>query len=145
MEFTSCLLLATSLCAFVYTIQLTYFDSIRSHTGTTARGNIIKRAKLLQIGPWVCLALSIVAVVIVPIRVNSSVQTCSEENSEVNPDIGGIGVLIGLFLPCVILLLVLLSGHFTAETSGAKELCMAQCASMFKGQIVHTYADTPQT
>jgi hypothetical protein len=44
--------------------------------------------------------------------------------------VGGIGVLLGLFLPCGLLFFVLLSGHFRAETSGAKELYMAQLASM---------------
>jgi hypothetical protein len=62
------------------------------------------------------------------------VETCSDDKKDINPDVGGIGILLGLFLPCLVLLGVLISGHYKAETSGVKELCMAQCASALLGQ-----------
>ena len=42
---------------------------------------------------------------------------------------------LGLVLPCLVLLIVLFLGHFTAHTSGAKELCMAQFASKSRRKL----------
>jgi hypothetical protein len=47
----------------------------------------------------------------------------------VNPDIGGIGVVFGLFTNCFAIAVVLIFGHIKSETSGVKELCIAQLYS----------------
>jgi hypothetical protein len=124
-------LLAVSSCAFVYTLQLVRFNSNRLRRGTSSDQTSRKRAKILCTGPAVCAIVSLIATVVVSIRAESS-DTCFEEDNIINPDVGGIGVLLSLFAPCLVLVAVLVLGHFTAENSGTKELCMAQCASKSK-------------
>jgi hypothetical protein len=128
MDLINFCLLAVSCCAFVYTLQLIYFNNNRLRGGTTADQTSKSKARLLRIGPAVCMIIAVVATVVVSIRAGSS-ETCLEDDNTVNPDVGGIGVLLSLFLPCLVLVIVLLLGHFTAENTGPKELCMAQCAS----------------
>jgi len=48
-----------------------------------------------------------------------------------NPDIGGIGVRLGLYVPLFVSCVSLFAGHWHAEPSGVKELCLAQLASMY--------------
>lgn len=79
--------------------------------------------------PIMSVCLSIAVVIASALTKPSGSPQCSED-SEINADIGGIGVLLGLFLPSALLVVVLLSGHWKAEPSGAKELCMAHMASM---------------
>lgn len=52
------------------------------------------------------------------------------KDQEINPDIGGIGVLLGLFWPSVALAITLALGHKKTEASGAKELCLAHVANL---------------
>jgi len=129
MDPLSIFLLATGFCAFAYAIHLTILNNKRLRGGTVAKSTSKQRARFLRIGPAICLILAVVATVLAPLHSKTSIETCPEDEKTINPDVGGIGVLLGLFLPCLVLLLVLLSGHFTSGTSGAKELCMAQCAS----------------
>ena len=135
MDLLSIFLIATSVCAFVYTIQLVYLDRIRLRSGIIAEITSRKRARLLRAGPVVCSILATIALVCVPLLGKSRSEGCLQENNEINPDVGGIGVLLGLFLPCLVLLVVLILGHFTVHTSGAKELCMAQCASKLRREL----------
>lgn len=129
MDLLNFFLIITSVCAFIYTIQLVYLDRIRLRSGIIAETTSKRRAQLLRAGPVVCSLLATIALVLVPLIGSSRFKACLQENSEINPDVGGIGVLLGLFLPCLVILVVLFLGHFTVHTSGAKELCMAQCAS----------------
>ena len=132
MDLLNIFLIVTSVCAFIYTIQLVYLDKIRLQGGTVAEATSRKRARLLRAGPVVCSTLATIAFTLVPIFGNHEFEACLQKKPEINPDVGGIGVLLGLFLPCLVLLVVLILGHFTAHTSGAKELCMAQCASKLR-------------
>jgi len=132
MDLLNIFLVTTSIVAFVYTVHLVYLDKVRLQSGIVAEATSRKRARLLQAGPIVCSILAAIALVLVPLLGNSRSEACLHENNEINPDVGGIGVLLGLFLPCLVLLLVLFLGHFTVHTSGAKELCMAQCASKLR-------------
>ncbi|KAH6616348.1 hypothetical protein C7974DRAFT_43360 [Boeremia exigua] len=75
----------------------------------------------------ICLS---VAVVVASALTKPNTTTQCLQDVEVNADIGGIGVLLGLFLPTVVIGMVLLSGHWKAEPSGAKELCMAHMANL---------------
>jgi hypothetical protein len=122
-----CLLVVCS-CALVYTLQLLYLNYHRLRQGDIADGRTKRRARNLCLLPTVCVGISLVATAVILARANSS-DACFEDDNTVNPDVGGIGALLSLFSPCLILLFVLVLGHFTAENTGAKELCMAQCAS----------------
>lgn len=80
--------------------------------------------------PVASFILSLVVSIIQAWRKPLYTGTCSNEYN-INPDIGGIGVLLGLFLPSLVLWMVLISGHWKAEPLGAKELCNAQMANEF--------------
>jgi hypothetical protein len=58
-------------------------------------------------------------------------------DGDINPDIGGVGVLLGLCLPSMVLLVVLIGGHKRTTSTGAKELCLAHVASMFSFLLYH--------
>jgi hypothetical protein len=131
MDLINICLLVVSSCALVYTLQLLYLNYYRLRQGDIADETTERRARNLCIIPFVCVVISLVATVVVSACANSS-DACFEDDNTVNPDVGGIGVLLSLFSPCLILLFVLVLGHFTAENTGAKELCMAQCASRLK-------------
>jgi len=135
MDLLNTFLVTTSVVAFAYTVHLVYLNRIRLQNRIVAEDTSRKRARLLQAGPVICSILAAIALVVVPLLGNSRSEACLQENHEINPDVGGIGVLLGLFLPCLVLLLVLILGHFTAHTSGAKELCMAQCASKLRRNL----------
>jgi len=135
MDLLNIFLVTTSVVAFAYTVQLVYLDRMRLWSGNVAEATSKKRARLLRAGPIACSALAIIALVLVLLPSNSRSEACSPENHEINPDVGGIGVLLGLFLPCLVLLVVLFLGHFTAHSSGAKELCMGQCASKLRRNL----------
>jgi len=135
MDLLNIFLVTTSVCAFAYTVHLVYLDRIRLRSGIIAETTSRKRARLLRAGPVVCSTLATIALILVPILGNHGFEACSQEGHDVNPDVGGIGVLLGLFLPCLALLVVLCLGHFTAHTSGAKELCMAQFASKSRRKL----------
>lgn len=77
----------------------------------------------------ICLSAIMVAV---HSRINqlSGVADCTIAPT-VNTDIGGIGVLLGLTVPCGFLFVMLSLGHFKSETSGPKEICIGQIASMY--------------
>lgn len=74
--------------------------------------------------PIMSVCLSIAVVIASALTKPSESPQCSED-FKINADIGGTGVLLGLFLPSALLVVVLLSGHWKAEPSGAEELCMA--------------------
>jgi len=135
MDLLNTFLVTTSVCAFAYTVHLVYLDKIRLRSGTVAEATSRKRARLLRAGPVVYSILATIVFVIALSLRNSKSEACSQEDNEINPDIGGIGVLLGLFLPCFVLLVVLFFGHFTAHTSGAKEICMAQFASKLRRKL----------
>ncbi|KAH7117597.1 hypothetical protein B0J11DRAFT_570843 [Dendryphion nanum] len=80
--------------------------------------------------PAACLVISIIGTIIISRSPWNQTKECKEHDATINQDIGGVGVLIGLFLPCLVLLFVLGMGHFKSETSGPKELCMAQLANL---------------
>ena len=132
MDFLNIFLVTTSVVAFAYTVHFVYLDSARLRGEIVEEAKSRKRAWHLRVGPVVCSILAIIAFVLILLPRNSRSEACLPENNEINPDVGGIGVLLGLFLPCLVLLLVLILGHFTAHTSGAKELCIAQFASKLR-------------
>jgi hypothetical protein len=68
---------------------------------------------MLWVLPATSLYLSIVVVGISTLQEVEIAHACSE-NFAINPDIGGIGVLLGLFVPSVALAIVLLLGHKTS-------------------------------
>lgn len=131
------LLITQIVCAVFYCLYLLYlYYSKRTAIENSREAKAVdaKSARVaasLRICPITCVILSLIAVIFKVKDAERRIDECPEDDFEINPDIGGIGVLLGLFLPCLVLLLVLVSGHFKAETSGAKELCMAQCASMY--------------
>jgi amino acid transporter len=131
MDLINLCLLAVSSCALVYTLQLIHFNNIRLRRRTTEDQTSKRRAQILRIIPAVCVVISVVATVVASTRADSS-DACFGDDTTINPDIAGIGVLLSLFAPCLVLVVVLVLGHFTAEHSGAKEFCMAQCASKSK-------------
>lgn len=91
---------------------------------------IFKRAHNLSILPLTSLVLSIVVTALAAVKsATASSRECSQDG-DINPDIGGVGVLFGLFLPTTTLAMTLFIGNFTAEAFGTKELCLAQIASM---------------
>jgi hypothetical protein len=117
------------LCIAAYSIQLLLLEYWRNTLPECLR--VAKRLRVLPIAS-LCLSVAIVTVLVVSSATDTSKSSneCADD-SEINADIGGIGVLLGLFVPSGTLMLVLFSGHWKAETSGAKELCVAQMASMF--------------
>jgi hypothetical protein len=87
------------------------------------------KVKNLRVLPIASLSLSVIVIATSAYTSKTSSQKCSQDG-KINPDIGGIGVLLGLFLPSIILAILLLLGHTTTEAYGTKELCVAQIASM---------------
>lgn len=88
----------------------------------------LTKAKSLRILPIASLCLSIIVVATSANKSRTDLKC--EQDGEINPDIGGIGVLLGLFLPSLALAILLLLGHKKSEPCGTKELCVAQIASM---------------
>ena len=84
---------------------------------------------MLWVLPVSAVCLSLVIIGISTLRDEDNPQACPQEFA-INPDIGGIGVLLGLFVPSVALAIALLLGHKTSEPFGAKELCLAHMASI---------------
>ncbi|KAF2490848.1 hypothetical protein BU16DRAFT_595446 [Lophium mytilinum] len=130
---SNCVLLVALIVAVLYAALLVVLEYRARQTAqdrqriAPARRYFRRSLKWL---PAISVVLSIALVVVVAIQRRTSTIECSENELQINPDIGGIGVLLGLFLSCLCLLLVLLSGHFEAKTSGAKELCIAQLANL---------------
>ncbi|KAH7086016.1 hypothetical protein BKA63DRAFT_575416 [Paraphoma chrysanthemicola] len=122
-------LLAIGLCASAYGTQLAYIDINSLPLGAVAK-TTNRRVRHLRIGPVVCLILAVLGTIVVPITARADGQPCTNESEDINPDVGGLGVLIGLFSPCFVLLLVMFFGHFSNGNTGAKELCIAQCANL---------------
>lgn len=112
-------------CTVFYTLHFVLFKLSRTVLPRALRSTASLRA-LPAISVIVSSSLTLVAIK----NQSNSLASCSEDELKINPDIGGIGVLLGMFLPCGYLLLVLESGHWNPGTFGAKELCMAQLASM---------------
>jgi hypothetical protein len=91
---------------------------------------------------WILLPLKLLPVVslvltiwyaLSPIVCRYDVSNCglieAAQESVMNPDIGGIGVVLGLFINCFAIAVVLMFGHVKSETSGMKELWVAQLYS----------------
>jgi hypothetical protein len=113
--------------AFTHALYLTSIHWKRSRIGPFNRAWDVRK---LRIAPFVCTLLALIGSIVISLKSRNTAILCADTNEAINLDVGGIGVLLGLFLPCLVLLMVLVSGHFILETSGAKELCVAQCASM---------------
>jgi hypothetical protein len=96
-------------------LQLAYHARHRS-TGThtvqiVARDN----ARVLRIGSAVCMILASMSLIATPMDARGKVRTCSNDGKDIDPDIGGIGILLGLFLPCLVLLGSLQGRNFRCE------------------------------
>jgi hypothetical protein len=113
-----------SACIVLYSTHLLLLEFRKKQLPT-----LFVRVKSLRILPVVSLFLSVVIVFTSARTDRTSSQQCPQDG-EINPDIGGIGVLLGLFLPSIALAVLLILGHTMAEASGTKELCVAQIASM---------------
>jgi hypothetical protein len=113
-----------STCIALYSVHLLLLEFRRKYLPA-----LLIRVKSLRILPFVSLFLSAVVVLTSAKTNRTSSQRCPQDG-EINPDIGGIGVLLGLFLPSIALAVLLMLGHTIAEASGTKELCVAQIASM---------------
>ena len=50
---------------------------------------------------------------------------------DVNPDIGGLGVRIGLYIPVVLAVMTLFAGCFHKDEAGAKDIGKANLLSMY--------------
>ena len=124
MDASSGILLAYIVSIFLYIVQIVRISC----------RNIVKLGDKPQQALWTLLVgsilLSVALVAVSATTRKDSPAACSAEELGLNPDIGGIGVLMGLFLPCLPLVLILCLGHWRAETFGVKELCIAQLASM---------------
>jgi hypothetical protein len=87
---------------------------------------------LLKLLPVVSLVLTI-WYALSPIVCRYDVSNCglseAVQGSLMNPDIRGIGVVLGLFIDCFAIAAVLMFDHVKSETSGVKELCVAQLYS----------------
>ena len=147
-------LLTISSCSLIYPLQLASYLWSHFRSQLPVYGTTRVDARFLRVPPFVCSVVSVFGCGFILRNVWSSSSqyhlghpppdlelrdsmlvlmpnsTLCMDETTINLDIGGIGVLLGLFLPCILLLLVLISGHFKAERSGAKEVCMAQCACM---------------
>jgi hypothetical protein len=81
------------------------------------------------------MTLALIALIAIPMNARIRTKMCVDDKEDIDPDVGGIGILLGLFVPCLVLLGMPFVGHFKAEISGVKELCMAQCASTSLGRV----------
>jgi hypothetical protein len=122
----------------------------------------LRRSKSMWALPLTSLCLSLIIVGTSSSHNVDHVDACSEDLA-INPDIGGIGVLLGLFVPSMALMVVLVLGHWTSEPFAAKELCLAHmastncppnlrflrrssvCSSANVTQICSIYPSTPQS
>ena len=125
MKASAILLSIYLICTTSYVLHLLLFKFYREGLPRALRSTLS-----LRILPAVSVLISLILVITAQRSDRNGLTGCSEEDLRINPDLGGIGVLLGMFLPCIVLLLVLVSGHWNASTFGAKELCMAQLASM---------------
>jgi hypothetical protein len=123
-----------SACIFLYSVHLLLLEFKRKHLLAH-----FVRVKSLRILPVVSLFLSVVIVLTSAKTARKTSQQCPQDG-EINPDIGGVGVLLGLFLPSIALAVLLMLGHTIAEASGTKELCVAQIASMKSPPLHSTVA-----
>jgi hypothetical protein len=55
------------------------------------------------------------SLIAIPMDARGKVRTCSDDGKDIDPDIGGIGILLGLFLPCLVLLGSLQGRNFRCE------------------------------
>jgi hypothetical protein len=113
-----------SACIVLYSVHLLLLEFRRKQLPA-----LLVRVKTLRILPVVTLFLSTV-IVITSAKTNRTTSQHCPQDGDINPDIGGVGVLLGLFLPSIALAVLLVLGHTIAEASGTKELCVAQIASM---------------
>jgi hypothetical protein len=72
-------------------------------------------ARVLRIGSAVCMILASMSLIAIPMDARGKVRTCSDDGKDIDPDIGGIGILLGLFLPCLVLLGSLQGRNFRCE------------------------------
>jgi hypothetical protein len=125
----------TGFVALTHALYLTFLNWKRSRSTSTANFTTARDVHNLRIAPLACTFLASLGSILISIKSRNTAAVCAEANEAINLDVGGIGVLLGLLFPCLMLLIVLISGHFMPETSGAKELCIAQCASTSRGAI----------
>jgi hypothetical protein len=59
--------------------------------------------------------LASMSLIAIPMDARGKVRTCSDDGKDIDPDIGGIGILLGLFLPCLVLLGSLQGRNFRCE------------------------------
>jgi hypothetical protein len=124
----------TGLVAFVHALCLIFLYWKRSRSVSIANVTTSRDVQKLRIAPFACTFLALIGSIIILTKSRNTTEVCTEANEAneaIDLDVGGIGVLLGLFLPCLMLFIFLILGHFMPESSGAKELCIAQCASMF--------------
>jgi amino acid transporter len=89
----------------------------------------LRKHSVVRMLPITCVALSIIMVVVSAAITPKESPQCALDG-EINPDIGGVGVLLRLCIPTIVLLIVLILGHKRNTSTGAKELCLAHVASM---------------
>ncbi|PVI01974.1 hypothetical protein DM02DRAFT_727526, partial [Periconia macrospinosa] len=132
-------LIAHSVLGAVYSLHLVYTHVAGPTVSLTYGPKSRSRAQQLRIVPILSNLLFIVAFVCTLItwkknseRGNQAIppsKACREEFS-INPDLGGVGALLALMLPSFLIIFVLILGHLKPETSGAKEVCLAQVGNL---------------
>ncbi|KAF2659147.1 hypothetical protein K491DRAFT_216389 [Lophiostoma macrostomum CBS 122681] len=141
-------------CAFLHTLHLAYITWHKPTYRELNDDEISEKSKGVRHWPILIFVVSVIACITIPIHVWRTIPTyreedaCLPENTEINPDIGGPGVNLGLYLPCLVLLLNLISGHFKSESTGTHPLGYAQVLNqgflMFnsaKGMRTSNYPD----
>lgn len=80
---------------------------------------------------WFRLFFQCVGSVVTILRPILDKSTLACTKASLNPDIGGIGVLVGLYVPGLLVFLSLVLGHFTGSDTGTKELGNVALMSRF--------------
>ncbi len=128
MDATSVVLVLLIVCTLLYTVLLFYLSFPKLWS---PKKILVSASRGL---PCLAFLLSIPLIALSATTRHDDTDGCDGE-LKMNNDIGGIGVLLGLFLPPCILVLILVYGHFKSYTFGAKELCIAQMASTYTESI----------
>lgn len=82
------------------------FRPFKSWTVTTPTRNLIR------VLPAASFISASILILLLARNYNNGQTGFSPEEFQVSLDVGGVGVLLGLFLPCGFLLMILISGHF---------------------------------
>jgi hypothetical protein len=124
MDATSILLVLLIVFTLLYTLLLFCLNWLKHWSPWNVTVTLSATRSL----PVLIFVLSIPLIAVSATTRRDHIDGCEDE-LQMNNDIGGIGVLLGLFLPPCVLVLILIWGHFESYTFGAKELCVAQMAS----------------